>query len=80
MQRSALIASLALASIAGGSIPDGLRAQTPMTSPAAHLVWTQDRNSEFFEGDFRAGRDFGGLFDDEADNIFLVKLTYWLGL
>ncbi len=44
------------------------------------LVWTQDRNSELARGDFDLGRDVGDLFDLESDNIFLVKLTYWLGI
>jgi len=44
------------------------------------LVWTQDRNASVSDGDFDFGRDLGGLFDAEADNVFLVKATYWLGI
>ncbi|HJR54396.1 MAG TPA: DUF5916 domain-containing protein [Gemmatimonadota bacterium] len=44
------------------------------------LVWTQDRNTEFGEGDFDLGRDADDLFSTAADNVFLVKLTYWLGI
>lgn len=44
------------------------------------FVWTQDRSATDPFGDFSLGRDFGGVFDGAADNIFLVKLTYWLGL
>jgi hypothetical protein len=31
-------------------------------------------------GDLRFRRDFDALFDAPAENIFLVKLNYWLGL
>jgi hypothetical protein len=44
------------------------------------LVWTQDRNTELDEGDFDLGRDADDLFSTAADNVFLVKLTYWLGI
>jgi len=44
------------------------------------LVWTQDRNSELARGDFDLGRDLGDLSEQDSDNIFLVKLTYWLGI
>jgi hypothetical protein len=29
-------------------------------------------------GNFRLGRDAGDLFELRPDNIFLVKLSYWL--
>jgi len=29
-------------------------------------------------GDFAFGRDFDGLFGARPDNIFLVKVSYWL--
>jgi len=44
------------------------------------LVWTQDRSRELDEGSFDLGRDLDGLLETSADNVFLVKLTYWLGL
>ena len=44
------------------------------------FVWTQDRNTADRVGDFDLGRDVGRMFDAPADNIFLVKATYWLGL
>jgi hypothetical protein len=44
------------------------------------LVWTQDRNSTLARGDFDLGRDVDALLDADPDNIFLVKLTYWLGI
>jgi len=44
------------------------------------FVWTQDRNTVDRVGDFDLSRDAGRLFDAPADNIFLIKATYWLGL
>ena len=31
-------------------------------------------------GDFDLGRDAGALFDATADNRFIIKMNYWLGL
>jgi hypothetical protein len=44
------------------------------------LVWTQSRSSEETVGDFRFRRDRAALFDARPDNVFLVKVNYWLGL
>ena len=44
------------------------------------LVWTQDRSTQLDEGDFDLGRDVDDLLATAADNVFLVKLTYWLGI
>ncbi|MGI9037759.1 MAG: DUF5916 domain-containing protein [Gemmatimonadota bacterium] len=44
------------------------------------FVWTQDRNTAERIGTFDLGHDSGRLFDTPADNIFLIKATYWLGL
>ncbi|MDX1624115.1 MAG: DUF5916 domain-containing protein [Gemmatimonadota bacterium] len=44
------------------------------------FVWTQDRRSRIFRGDFDFRRDFDELFEAEPDDIFLVKATYWLGI
>lgn len=45
-----------------------------------YLVWTQDRNDTAAYGDVRLRRDGGELFRARPDNIFLVKVSYWLGL
>ena len=44
------------------------------------FVWTQSRD-EFapYDGSFQFGRDRSALFATHPDNIFLVKLNYWLG-
>ena len=44
------------------------------------LVWTQRRSSEDPVGDFQFRRDRSALFDARPDNIFLVKVNYWIGL
>jgi hypothetical protein len=41
------------------------------------LVWTQNRSDSETIGTFRTGRALGRLFDADADNIFLVKVSYW---
>ncbi len=50
-------------------------------SPGAtlFLVWQHDRSSFGPQNDFYPGRDFGRLFQEEATNVFLVKLSYWFG-
>ncbi|HEV2146077.1 MAG TPA: DUF5916 domain-containing protein [Longimicrobiaceae bacterium] len=42
------------------------------------LVWQQLRSGSQPFGDFDLGRDAGGILDEPARNIFLVKMTYWL--
>jgi hypothetical protein len=41
------------------------------------LVWTQNRSDTETAGSFRTGRAIGRLFDAKADNIFLIKVSYW---
>ena len=43
------------------------------------LVWQQQRSGSENDGDLRFGRDVRGLFSDPVQNVFLVKLSYWLG-
>ncbi|MDH3458314.1 MAG: DUF5916 domain-containing protein, partial [Gemmatimonadota bacterium] len=44
------------------------------------VVWTHDRNATDPFGNFDFSRDFDALKEAAADNVFLVKLTYWLGM
>jgi hypothetical protein len=44
------------------------------------LVWTQSRSNSASVGDMDFSRDMRSLFDGPADNIFLVKINYWIGL
>jgi hypothetical protein len=45
---------------------------------AFYLVWTQDRTDFEDTADLNFGRSSQRLLDAQADNIFLVKLTYYL--
>jgi len=45
-----------------------------------YLVWTQSRSDNADVGDFQLGRDLRGLIGAPPENIFLVKMSYWLGL
>lgn len=43
-----------------------------------YLVWTQSRDHFDNDGTFRFGRSVNRLFDAKPENIFMLKLTYWL--
>jgi hypothetical protein len=44
-----------------------------------YAVWTEQRQDESNPGQFRAGRDWSRLFASPSDDVFLVKMTYWIG-
>ena len=44
------------------------------------VVWQQGRYEYLETGDFRFGRDFGGVFSSPSNNTFLVKFSYWLNM
>lgn len=44
------------------------------------VVWQQNRSDSLGHGDFRFGRDFGGVFSAPGHNTFLVKFSYWLNI
>ena len=44
-----------------------------------YVVWQHLRSHTGFVSDFDLSRDAGDLFREPADNVFLVKLSYWLG-
>ena len=46
---------------------------------ALFLVWQQQRAGSARDGRIDVGRDVRGLFTDVSTNVFLVKLSYWLG-
>jgi hypothetical protein len=46
---------------------------------AFYAVWTQRRENSANPGDFSFGRDTADLFGAPADDVFLVKLAWWLG-
>jgi hypothetical protein len=41
------------------------------------LVWTQTRSDSESIGTFNTGRALDRLFAATADNIFLIKISYW---
>ena len=43
------------------------------------LVWQQQRENVVPIGTFDMARDFRELFEVPAANVFLIKVTYWLG-
>ena len=43
-----------------------------------YLAWQQTRNSFQPIGDFAFGHDIDNLFGAKPDNIFLIKVSYWL--
>ncbi len=43
-------------------------------------MWTQSRADEASLGNFDFGRDIRALFDTPTENIFLLKINYWIGL
>ena len=43
-----------------------------------YFVWTQTRSESEEIGDFRFDESFSKMISAEPDNIFMIKLTYWL--
>jgi hypothetical protein len=44
-----------------------------------YVVWTQRRQNQDRPGDFAFGRDTADLFRSPSDDIFLIKVAWWLG-
>jgi hypothetical protein len=44
------------------------------------FVWTQSREDNADPGSMKFERDFSNLMDANADNIFMIKVTYWFSL
>lgn len=49
-----------------------------MPGSTLYLVWTQSRANVESDGEFRFGRSFNNLFSIHPDNIFMLKISYWL--
>ena len=47
---------------------------------ALFVVWQQGKGASESFGDFRFGRDFGGVFAAPSHNVFLIKFSYWLNM
>ncbi|MGB7219841.1 MAG: DUF5916 domain-containing protein [Vicinamibacterales bacterium] len=46
---------------------------------AFYAVWTRQQQDQAYPGDFSLGRDTDGLFSAPGDDVFLMKIAYWLG-
>jgi len=44
-----------------------------------YAVWTRQQQDKASPGDFAIGRDTSALFSAPGDDIFLVKMAYWIG-
>ena len=44
-----------------------------------YAVWTEQRKDEADPGVFRARHDLSRLFSASSDDVFLLKMTYWIG-
>jgi hypothetical protein len=44
-----------------------------------YLVWTQRRQDPRHPGDFALGRDTRDLFQAPSDDVFMLKVAWWLG-
>ncbi len=45
-----------------------------------YLVWTHNKTNDMYPGRMRIGRDFEELWNEEADNIFMIKYSHWLDI
>ena len=50
-----------------------------MPGSTLFLVWTQSRSDNVVDGTFALNGSFNRLVNSKPDNIFMLKLTYWLG-
>ncbi len=49
-----------------------------MPGSTLYFAWTHGRVDGRHPGDLQFGRDFSDLFRTEPENVFLVKVSYWL--
>jgi hypothetical protein len=50
-----------------------------MPGSTLFLVWTQSRSDNIIDGAFALNGSFDRLVSSRPDNIFMLKLTYWIG-
>ena len=44
-----------------------------------YVVWTEQRQNSAWPGAFALGRDTRALLSAPADDVLMVKVTYWIG-
>ncbi|HTP13567.1 MAG TPA: DUF5916 domain-containing protein [Bacteroidota bacterium] len=49
-----------------------------MPGSTLYFAWSHNRTNELDPGNFDFTRDFGHLFSGIEDNVFLVKISYWI--
>jgi len=49
-----------------------------MPGSTMYLVWTQQRVDQSDPGEFRFGRDVAHLIQSQPENIYMIKISYWL--
>lgn len=47
---------------------------------AVYFVWTQTRNESYSDPEFQLNKAFTSMTNLHPDNIFLIKITYWLNM
>jgi hypothetical protein len=43
-----------------------------------YLVWSQGRNRSIRDGRFNFEENLGDLFRQDAENVFMLKVSYWI--
>ncbi|MFH1762720.1 MAG: DUF5916 domain-containing protein, partial [Gemmatimonadota bacterium] len=43
-----------------------------------YLVWSQGRNHDAGDGELNFRNDLEDLFHEDAENVFMVKVSYWI--
>ncbi len=51
-----------------------------MPGSTLYMVWTQSKNDVESHGDFYFDKSMDKMFNLKPDNIFMLKLSYWLGI
>ena len=51
-----------------------------MPGSTLYLVWTQSRSDVEEIGEFQFNRSFRRLWNADVDNIFMIKVAYWLSI
>ena len=44
-----------------------------------YVVWTENRQNADHPGEYAFGRDLGDLFTAPADDVLMVKVSWWIG-
>ncbi len=51
-----------------------------MSGSVLYLVWTQTRSDYEENGQFQFSKNINRLMEQQPDNIFMIKFTYWLSM